>query len=111
MQRLLDPEGEAATARAAARAGVLMVVSSLTSRRHAEIAAASDGPRWLQLYVLRDRQRTLDHIAEAKEAGYSALVLTVDMPYVGRRERDLRLGFDPDRPTSRTRTSSTRRRR
>ena len=95
MQRLVDPEGEAATARAAGRAGALMVVSSLTSRRHAEIAAASDGPRWLQLYVMRDRQQTLDHIAEAKEAGYGALVLTVDMPYVGRRERDLRLGFAP----------------
>ena len=95
MQRLLDPDGEAATARAAARAGALMVVSSLTSRRHADIAAAADGPRWLQLYILRDRQQTLDHIAEAKEAGYSALVLTVDMPYVGRRERDLRLGFQP----------------
>jgi 4-hydroxymandelate oxidase len=95
MQRLLDPDGEAATARAAARAGALMVVSSLTSRRHADIAAASDGPRWLQLYVLRDRQQTLDHIAEAKQAGYGAIVLTVDMPYVGRRERDLRLGFEP----------------
>lgn len=95
MQRLVDPEGEVATARAAARAGALMVVSSLTSRRHADIAAASDGPRWLQLYILRDRQQTLDHIAEAKEAGYGALVLTVDMPYVGRRERDLRLGFQP----------------
>ena len=43
--------------------------------------------------MLRDRQRTLDHITEAKEAGYSAVVLTVDLPYVGRRERDLRLGF------------------
>ena len=95
MQRLLDPDGEAATARAAAAASVLLTVSSLTSRRHAEIAAAADGPRWLQLYVLRDRQATLDHIAEAREAGYLALVLTVDMPYVGRRERDLRLGFAP----------------
>jgi isopentenyl diphosphate isomerase/L-lactate dehydrogenase-like FMN-dependent dehydrogenase len=93
MQRLLVPDGECATARAAAAAGVLMVVSTLTTSSHAEIAAASDGLRWLQLYVLRDRQRTLDHIAEAREAGYSAVVLTVDLPYVGRRERDLRLGF------------------
>jgi isopentenyl diphosphate isomerase/L-lactate dehydrogenase-like FMN-dependent dehydrogenase len=93
MQRLIDDEGEVSTARAAADAGTVMVVSTLTTRRHAEIAAASDGPRWLQLYVLRDRQATLDHIAEAKEAGYRALVLTVDMPFVGRRERDLRLGF------------------
>jgi 4-hydroxymandelate oxidase len=93
MQRLVDPEGEVATARAAAAAGALMCVSTLTTSTHAEIAAAGDGPRWLQLYVLSDRQRTLDHIQEAREAGYSAVVLTVDLPYVGRRERDMRLGF------------------
>ena len=93
MQSLLAPKGECATARVAAAAGALMTVSTLTTCTHAEIAAASSGPRWLQLYVLRDRQRTLDHVAEAREAGYSALVLTVDMPYLGRRERDLRLGF------------------
>jgi len=93
MQRLIDPEGEVATARAAANAGALMCVSTLTTSTHAEIAAGSQGPRWLQLYVLSDRQRTLDHIHEAREAGYSAVVLTVDLPYVGRRERDLRHGF------------------
>jgi isopentenyl diphosphate isomerase/L-lactate dehydrogenase-like FMN-dependent dehydrogenase len=93
MQRLLAPEGEAATARAAAAAGTLMCVSTLTTSTHAEIRDAGDGPHWLQLYVLRDRQRTLDHIAEARDAGYTAVVLTVDLPYVGRRERDLRLGF------------------
>ena len=98
MQRLLDPEGECATARAAAAAGALMCVSTITSSSHAELAAAAGGsPRWLQLYVLRDRRRTLDHIAEARDTGYSALVLTVDMPLLGRRERDLRLGFQiPD---------------
>ena len=94
MQRLIDAEGEVATARAAAAAGALMCVSTLTSSAHAEIAAVGKGPRWLQLYVLRDRQRTLDHLAEAEESGYSAVVLTVDLPYVGRRERDLRLGFE-----------------
>jgi 4-hydroxymandelate oxidase len=94
MQRLIDAEGEVATARAAAAAGALMCVSTLTSSTHAEIAAVGKGPRWLQLYVLRDRQRTLDHMAEAEESGYSAVVLTVDLPYVGRRERDLRLGFE-----------------
>jgi isopentenyl diphosphate isomerase/L-lactate dehydrogenase-like FMN-dependent dehydrogenase len=93
MQRLIDPEGEVATARAAAKAGALMCVSTLTTSTHAEIAAAGNGPRWLQLYVLNDRQRTIDHIHEARESGYSAVVLTVDLPYVGRRERDLRLGF------------------
>jgi isopentenyl diphosphate isomerase/L-lactate dehydrogenase-like FMN-dependent dehydrogenase len=94
MQRLLQQEGEVSTARAAAAAGALMTVSTLTSSPHAEIAAGADGPRWFQLYVLRDRQRTLDHIAEALESGYSAVVLTVDLPYVGRRERDLRFGFE-----------------
>jgi isopentenyl diphosphate isomerase/L-lactate dehydrogenase-like FMN-dependent dehydrogenase len=93
MQRLIDPEGEVATARAAAKAGALMCVSTLTTSTHAEISTAGGGPRWLQLYVLSDRQRTLDHLHEAQEAGYSAVVLTVDLPYVGRRERDLRLGF------------------
>lgn len=98
MQRLLDPEGELATARAAASAGVLMCVSTLTTRAHAEIAATGAGPRWFQLYVLRDRQRTLDHMHEAREGGYSALVLTVDAPFIGRRERDLRLGFQNPPP-------------
>jgi isopentenyl diphosphate isomerase/L-lactate dehydrogenase-like FMN-dependent dehydrogenase len=93
MQSLLQPQGECLTARAAAAAGVLMTVSTLTTCTHEEIRAAADGPRWLQLYVLRDRRRTLDHIAEAKTAGYSAVVVTVDLPYLGRRERDLRLGF------------------
>ena len=101
MQRLVHPDGEVATARAAAAAGTVMCVSTTTSSAHDEIAeAAGSAPRWLQLYVLRDRQRTLDHIAEAREVGYSALALTVDVPFLGRRERDLRLGFElpPDLP-------------
>jgi 4-hydroxymandelate oxidase len=94
-QRLLHPDGELATARAAAAAGTLMCVSTTTTSAHDEVAeAAGSAPRWLQLYVLRDRQRTLDHIAEARELGYSALALTVDLPVLGRRERDLRLGFE-----------------
>jgi 4-hydroxymandelate oxidase len=94
MQRLVDAEGEVATARAAASAEVLMCVSTLTTRTHDEIASAGGGPRWLQLYVLADRERSVDHLAAAREGGYSAVALTVDLPYVGRRERDLRLGFE-----------------
>ena len=95
MQQLLDPAGELATARAAAAAGTLMCVSTVTTYAHDEIAAAAPGaPRWLQLYVLKDRQRTLDHVAEARESGYGALAVTVDTPYLGRRERDLRFGFE-----------------
>jgi isopentenyl diphosphate isomerase/L-lactate dehydrogenase-like FMN-dependent dehydrogenase len=93
LQRLLDPEAEMATARAAAAAGALMTVPTLTSFRHAALHAAVDGPCWLQLYVQRDRELTRDHLAEAREAGYAAVVLTVDLPVIGRRERDLRLGF------------------
>jgi 4-hydroxymandelate oxidase len=93
LQRLLDPEAERATTRAAAAAGALATVPTLTSYRHAELQAVADGPRWLQLYVQLDRAQTVDHLAEAKEAGYGAVVLTVDLPLVGRRERDVRLGF------------------
>lgn len=98
MQRLIDAEGEVSSARAAAAANTLMCVSTLTTRTHADIATAGAGPRWFQLYVLRDRQRTLDYIHEAREAGYSGVALTVDLPYVGRRERDLRLGFENPPP-------------
>jgi isopentenyl diphosphate isomerase/L-lactate dehydrogenase-like FMN-dependent dehydrogenase len=78
-----------------------MCVSTVTTSAHDAIAeAAPEAPRWLQLYVLNDKQRTLDHLAEARESGYGAVVLTVDTPYLGRRERDLRLGFElpPDLP-------------
>jgi isopentenyl diphosphate isomerase/L-lactate dehydrogenase-like FMN-dependent dehydrogenase len=92
---LLDPEGECATARAAAAAGTIMCVSTITTRRHREIAdAAPDAPRWFQFYVLSDRGLTEAHLDEAAECDYRAVLLTVDMPHVGRRERDLRLGFE-----------------
>ena len=101
MQRLLDPDGELATARACAAAGTLMCVSTITTSRHAEIRDAAPGaPRWQQVYILADRGRTEAHLAEAAGCGYSAVVLTVDTPYWARRERDLRLGFriPPDLP-------------
>jgi isopentenyl diphosphate isomerase/L-lactate dehydrogenase-like FMN-dependent dehydrogenase len=95
MQRLLHPDGEIATARAAAAVGTLTCVSTVTSAAHDEIAAAAGpAPRWLQLYVLNDRGVTREHLAAARDCGYSALALTVDIPVLGRRERDLRLGFE-----------------
>ena len=94
LHALLTPEGELATARACAAAGTVMCVSSITSRRHDEICAAAPGaPRWQQLYVLEDRGLTEAQLDEAANCGYSAVVLTVDTPLWGRRERDLRLGF------------------
>jgi len=94
LQALLTPEGELATARACAAVGTAMCVSTIVSHTHEEIrAAAPEASRWQQLYVLEDRALTEEHLAEANEAGYSAVVLTVDTPMWGRRERDLRLGF------------------
>jgi isopentenyl diphosphate isomerase/L-lactate dehydrogenase-like FMN-dependent dehydrogenase len=72
-----------------------MCVSTLATAAPAEIAAAAggEGRRWLQLYVFRDRGISRALIDEATEAGYEAIVLTVDAPFGGRRERDLRTGF------------------
>jgi isopentenyl diphosphate isomerase/L-lactate dehydrogenase-like FMN-dependent dehydrogenase len=93
-QLLAHAEGEAGMARAAAAAGTVMCLSSLTSTRPAEVAdAAPEGKRWMQVYVFRDRGVTRAMVEEAAEAGYEALLLTVDAPYAGRRERDLRSGF------------------
>jgi isopentenyl diphosphate isomerase/L-lactate dehydrogenase-like FMN-dependent dehydrogenase len=93
-QLLADPVGEAGMARAAASAGTVFCLSSLTSTRAAEVAAAApDGKRWMQVYLFRDRGVTRAMVEEAMESGYEALLLTVDAPYAGRRERDLRSGF------------------
>ena len=90
MQRMAHPDGEEATARAAAAAGTIMCLSSAATCAPKELA---DGHRWFQVYVWSPRSRTEAAIEEAVAAGYSALVLTVDVPYIGRRERDLRVDF------------------
>ncbi len=92
-QRLAHAEGELATARAAARAGTVFCLSTIATAAATEIAeAAPEGQRWLQLYVFRDRGVTNELLAEAVDAGFSAVLLTVDLPRSGRRERDLRTG-------------------
>ena len=94
LQRMAHPDGEVATARAAAAAGTVFTLSTLASSRPAEIAAqAPAAPRWFQIYVLRDRAVTRALCAEAATHGFGAFVLTVDAPRPGRRERDLRTGF------------------
>jgi isopentenyl diphosphate isomerase/L-lactate dehydrogenase-like FMN-dependent dehydrogenase len=90
MQRMAHPDGEEATARAAAAAGTIMCLSSAATCAPKELP---DGRRWFQVYVWRPRTRTEAAIEEAVAHGYSALVLTVDVPYIGRRERDLRVDF------------------
>jgi isopentenyl diphosphate isomerase/L-lactate dehydrogenase-like FMN-dependent dehydrogenase len=94
-QGLVDPEGEAAMARAAAAAGTVMCLSTLATMRPSEVAsAAPGGRRWFQLYCLRDTGVTRALIDEAVESGFEAIVVTVDAPRGGNRERDLRTGFE-----------------
>jgi isopentenyl diphosphate isomerase/L-lactate dehydrogenase-like FMN-dependent dehydrogenase len=94
MHRLAHPEGEAATARGAAAVGALMTLSSIATVSIEDVAAAAPGaPRWFQLYCYADRGVTEGLVARAHAAGYTALVVTVDTPLLGRRERDLRNVF------------------
>ncbi|APU21078.1 alpha-hydroxy acid oxidase [Actinoalloteichus sp. GBA129-24] len=91
-QRLVHPDGELAAARAAAAAGVPFTVSTLSSRTVEDIAG-TDAALWFQLYWLRDRGVVTELVARAEAAGCSALVVTVDVPVMGRRLRDVRNGF------------------
>jgi L-lactate dehydrogenase (cytochrome) len=91
--RMADSAGELAVARAAARAGVPYALSTLGTRSIEEVAAASSGPKWFQVYVWRDRGLVREMVERAAAAGYEALLLTVDTPVLGRRERDVRNGF------------------
>ncbi|MCC6175346.1 MAG: alpha-hydroxy-acid oxidizing protein [Chloroflexi bacterium] len=86
------PRGEIEAARAAARRGIIYTVSTHAACSIEEIAEATSGPLWFQLYVLRDRDLTRSLVERAKAAGYRALCLTIDVPILGQRERDLRNG-------------------
>jgi 4-hydroxymandelate oxidase len=94
---LATPEGEAAAARGAAATDTPFCLSTLSTTGVAELATrAPEARRWFQLYVLRDRAVTREMVAAAVEHGYEALVLTVDLPLFGTRERDMRSGFVVD---------------
>jgi 4-hydroxymandelate oxidase len=82
---LANPEGERATFHGAARAGCLPVLSTRSSRRIEEVAEATAAPWWFQAYGMRDRSLTHSLVGRAAAAGATALVLTVDTPYVGRK--------------------------
>ncbi len=90
-QRLAHPDGEIGIARAAAATDTIMCVSTLASAGAATVAAAvPDGTRWFQLYAFTDRGVTSDLVSAAVEHGYEAVVVTVDRPVLGVRERELR---------------------
>ncbi|NET07602.1 MAG: alpha-hydroxy-acid oxidizing protein [Symploca sp. SIO2B6] len=106
-QCLAHPEGEVATAKAAAQLGTAMVLSTMSTKSLEEVALASKhcqqgskgekslvpNPLWFQLYVHRDRNLTRTLVERAEAAGFTALCLTVDAPVLGRRERDSRNQF------------------
>lgn len=94
MQRLAHSEGEVATARACAKAGIIMGLSSFSTSSLEEVREASgSNNNVLQLYLFEERNHSIELINRAKKAGYKAVLLTVDTPYLGRRNLELRNQF------------------
>ncbi|KAI9476709.1 Hydroxyacid oxidase 1 [Coemansia sp. RSA 989] len=100
MQRMAHPEGECATARASQRQNTCMVLSSWSTTSIEDVAASTKSldfnqgaPKWLQLYIYKDRQATRKLIERAQDSGFSAIALTVDTPFLGRRLADIRNRF------------------
>lgn len=90
--RLFYPRGESAASHAAGAAGLPYILSTLSGSRMEDVKAATTGPAWYQLYLLGGRDAALAAIGRARAAGYSALVVTIDTPVSGLRERDVRNG-------------------
>jgi L-lactate dehydrogenase (cytochrome)/(S)-mandelate dehydrogenase len=90
---LLWPDGERCAARAAAAAGTAFALSHASVCTMEELAGTGANPRWLQTFIYRDRGLTREFAERAAEAGYEALMLTVDNQAIGYRERDIRNGF------------------
>src|SRR5207248_938894 len=90
--RLMFPRGEEAAAHSAGEAGIISTLSTLSGCRLEDVAAASGGPMWYQLYLVGGRDCALGGIERARNAGFSALIVTIDTPVAGFRERDLRNG-------------------
>lgn len=96
-QKLAHPDGELATAMAAQAQDGLFVLSTLASTRIEEIAEKTTGPRWFQLYFQAKREQTLELVKRAEANGYTAIMVTVDSPINGLRNREQRIGFSlPD---------------
>jgi L-lactate dehydrogenase (cytochrome) len=103
MTGLVHHAGEIAVARAVHAAGSVYVLSTAGSRSVEEVAEESPGPKWLQVYISRDRGYVRELLGRARDAGYLAIVVTVDVQRAGSRERDRRNGFTvPPRVTARS---------
>jgi L-lactate dehydrogenase (cytochrome) len=97
--RLAHRIAEVAAARAAAKHGTIFTLTSNSSMSIEQVARDAPGDHWFQLYLWRIRERNVELLERARKGGYSALVVTVDVPVIGKRERDLRNGFTvPLRP-------------
>jgi L-lactate dehydrogenase (cytochrome) len=86
---LYHPDGEAAGARAAGKTGIPYSLSTLGTKSIEEVSANDDGPKLLQIYVFKDRSITANLIERARSAGFDGLIVTVDTPLAGKRERDI----------------------
>lgn len=94
-QGMVHPQAEIATAEAAAATGVPFILSTMSTCSIEDVASAvPDGVRWFQLYTQAEPRRTRELVQRAEAAGYGAIVLTVDLPLLGYRERDRRSGFE-----------------
>jgi L-lactate dehydrogenase (cytochrome) len=91
--RIAHSDGELAVARVADRHGLPYCLSTLSTRSIEQVAEASNGDKWFQVYVWRDRELVKDMLARAQHHGYTTIMLTVDTAVLGRRERDVRRGF------------------
>jgi isopentenyl diphosphate isomerase/L-lactate dehydrogenase-like FMN-dependent dehydrogenase len=91
--RLMHPEGEVAAARVAGESGTGYILSTISGHKLENVKAASKGPVWYQLYLMGGREAAEGSIDRARRAGFSALVITVDTPVAGLRERDPRNGM------------------
>jgi L-lactate dehydrogenase (cytochrome) len=91
--RMMNPGGEVAAARAAGAAGTIFTLSTVSGHRLEDVKAASVGPVWYQLYLMGGREATQGAIQRARAAGFTALVVTIDTPIAGTRERDFRNGM------------------
>ena len=93
MTRLFHHDGETAVSKAAAAADTYYSLSTVGATSIEDVAAACDGPKCFQIYVMKDRGLTREFIQRCKDANYDSLTLTVDIPVAGNRERELRYGF------------------
>ena len=91
--RMFHTDGELAAAHAASDAGTVFATASTAMTSLEDVAAAGTGPKWFQLYPWKDRGVMLEHMQRCKEAGYSAMMLTIDCATSGNRERDFYNGF------------------